>query len=91
MEIVYEACLKVVGTCFPISFASVSPQRKLLVLQAYYLDLFCVLLLFFWAGVGEQVSLIRNYHNHTLQTNPQHRQKETQNTNSHKTSGRQLK
>ena len=31
------------------------------------------------------------YHNHTLQTNPQRREKEPQNNNSHTTSGRQLK
>ena len=35
--------------------------------------------------------MIRKYHNHTLQTKPQHREEEPQNTNSHKTSGRQLK
>ena len=28
----------------------------------------------------EKVSMIRNYHNHTLQTNPQHREEEPQNT-----------
>ena len=37
------------------------------------------------------VSMIRNYHNHTLQTNHLHREEETQNTNSHKAPGRQLK
>ena len=31
------------------------------------------------------------YHNHTLQTNPRHHEEEPQNTNSHKTPGRQLK
>ena len=35
--------------------------------------------------------MIRNYHNHTLQTNPRHREEEPQNTNSHKTLERQLK
>ena len=30
------------------------------------------------------------YHNHTVQTNPQHREVDPQNTNSHKTSERQL-
>ena len=30
--------------------------------------------------------MIRKYHNHTLQTNPQHREEEPQNTKSHKTS-----
>ena len=30
-------------------------------------------------------------HIYTLQTNPRHRDEESQNTNSHKTSGRQLK
>ena len=33
------------------------------------------------------VSMIRKFHNHTLQTNPWHREEELQNTNSHKTSG----
>ena len=35
--------------------------------------------------------MIRKYHNHTLQTNPLQREEEPQKTNSHKTSGRQLK
>ena len=35
--------------------------------------------------------MIRKYHIHTLQINPKHREEEPQNTNSHKTSGRQLK
>ena len=35
--------------------------------------------------------MIRKYHNHTPQTNQRHREEESQNTNSHKTSGRQLK
>ena len=34
--------------------------------------------------------MIKKYHNHTLQTNPMHGEEEPQNTNSHKTSGRQL-
>ena len=34
---------------------------------------------------------LRKYHNHTLQTNPGHREEESQHTSSHKTSGRQLK
>ena len=37
------------------------------------------------------VSMIRKYHNHTLQTIPCHREEEPQNTDSHKTSGRQPK
>ena len=39
----------------------------------------------------KQVSMIRKYHNHTLQTNPRHHEEEPQNTDCHKTSGRQLK
>ena len=39
----------------------------------------------------KQVSMTRNYHNHTLQTNPRHGEDEQQNTNSHKAPGRQLK
>ena len=35
--------------------------------------------------------MIRKNHNHTLQTNPRHHEKEPENTNSHKTLGRQLK
>ena len=35
--------------------------------------------------------MMKIYHNHTLQTNSRHHQEELQNTNSHKTSGRQLK
>ena len=35
--------------------------------------------------------MIRKYHNNTLQTNPWYHEEETQNTNSHKTSGRQSK
>ena len=31
------------------------------------------------------------YHNHTLQTNPQHREEEPQNTNSYMTPGSQTK
>ena len=34
--------------------------------------------------------MIRKYHNHTLQTNPRHREEDSQNTNSHNTPGRQL-
>ena len=37
------------------------------------------------------MDLSRKYHNHTLQTKPRHREEEPQNTNSHATSGRQLK
>ena len=48
-----------------------------------------------WAGVKkkklQKVSMMRIYHNHTLQTNPWWREEEPQNTNSHKISGRQLK
>ena len=36
------------------------------------------------------MSMIRKYRNQTLQTIPQHREEETQNTNSHKT-GKRLK
>ena len=39
----------------------------------------------------KQVSMNRKYHNHTLQTNTWYREEERQNTNSHKTSGTQLK
>ena len=35
--------------------------------------------------------MIKKNHNHTLQTNPQHFEEEPQNTDSHKTPGRQLK
>ena len=35
--------------------------------------------------------MIRKYYNHTLQTTPRHREEKPQITNSHKTSGRQLK
>ena len=35
--------------------------------------------------------MVRKYHKHTLQSNPRHREETPQNTNSHKTSGRQLK
>ena len=35
--------------------------------------------------------MIKKYHNHTLQTIPWQREEEPQNTNSHMTSGRQLK
>ena len=35
--------------------------------------------------------MIRNYHNHKLQTNPRHHEEGSQNTSSHKTSGRQQK
>ena len=35
--------------------------------------------------------MIRKCHNHTPQTNPRHREEEPQNTDRHKTSGRQLK
>ena len=35
--------------------------------------------------------LIKKYHDHTMQTNPRHREEESQNTNSQKKSGRQLK
>ena len=35
----------------------------------------------------KQVNMTRKYHNHTLQTNPRHREDEQQNTNSHKAPG----
>ena len=35
--------------------------------------------------------MTRKYLNQTLQTNPRHREEETQNTNSHKNTGEQLK
>ena len=38
----------------------------------------------------KQVSMIREYHNHTPQTNPRHREEEPQNTGCYKTSRRQL-
>ena len=37
-----------------------------------------------------QVSMIRKHHNHTLQTNPRHREEKPQNTDCQETSGRQL-
>ena len=43
------------------------------------------------SGQHLQVSIIRKYHNHTLQTNPRHRDKEPQNNNYNKTTGRQSK
>ena len=39
----------------------------------------------------KRASKIRKYHNHTLQTNPQHREEETQITNSPKSPGRPLR
>ena len=41
--------------------------------------------------VKQKVSMISKYHNHTQQTNPRYLEEEPQNTNSHKTPGRQLK
>ena len=38
-----------------------------------------------------RVSMIRKYHNHTKQTNPQHHEEEPQNINSNNASGRQSK
>ena len=35
--------------------------------------------------------MTRKYLNHTLQNNPQHHEEELQNSNSHKTAGRQAK
>ena len=40
--------------------------------------------------IENQVSMIRKYHNHTLQTNPWHREEKTQTTYCQETSGRQL-
>ena len=37
------------------------------------------------------MSMIRKYHNHTLQINPWHKEEEPQTTNSHKTPGRPIK
>ena len=46
-----------------------------------------------WKAIGVDftkiVSMIRNYHNHKLQTNPWHREEEPH--NNHKTPGRQTK
>ena len=39
----------------------------------------------------KQVSMIRKCHNHTPQTIPRHRKEEPQNSDCHKTSGRQVK
>ena len=39
----------------------------------------------------KQVIIIRKYYNHTLQTNPRHREEEPQYTDCQKTSRRQLK
>ena len=41
--------------------------------------------------VGKTLDMIRKYHNHTLQINQRHQKEDQQNTNSHMTSGRQLK
>ena len=38
-----------------------------------------------------RLSMISKYHNHLLQTNPQHRENKPKNTDWNKTSGRQLK
>ena len=46
---------------------------------------------FICSSFNSKISMIRKYHNHILQTNPLHREKEPQNTSSHKTSERQLK
>ena len=43
------------------------------------------------ANTKKKASMIRKYHNDTLQPYPQHHEVEPKNTNSHKTSGRQLK
>ena len=43
------------------------------------------------AFAKKQVSMIRKYHNHTLQTNPRHREEEPHIYNYHKTSGIQAK
>ena len=37
------------------------------------------------------ISMIKKFHNQTMQANPQYLEEETQNTNSHKLLGRQLK
>ena len=42
-------------------------------------------------GFKNPVTMTRNYHNHTLPTNLEHREEETQNNNSHQKSGRQSK
>ena len=52
-----------------------------------YLSLSCLLHI----SCKKQVSIIRKYHNHTLLSNIRHREKDSQNTNSHKTSGRRVK
>ena len=41
--------------------------------------------------VKKYVGMISKSHNHTLQTNPRHREEEPQNTNSHTMLGRQFK
>ena len=51
----------------------------------------CLVYRFFIFALLLTLRMIRKYHNHTLQTNLRHREKESHNTNSHKTSGRQLK
>ena len=40
-----------------------------------------------WPSTKKHVSKIRKYmyHNHTMQTNPRHREEEPQNNNNHKT------
>ena len=42
-------------------------------------------------GSKKQVSMIGKYHNHKLQTNPQHHETVPQNNNNHKALGRQRK
>ena len=39
----------------------------------------------------KKVGMIKKYNIHTLQTNPQYRKEELQNSNRHNTSGKQLK
>ena len=47
---------------------------------------YCVLYIVFYS---QEVSMIRKYHNHRLNTNPQHREEELQDSYSNKTSKRQ--
>ena len=46
---------------------------------------------YLYTKIKTHVSMIRKYHNNTMQTNPRHREEESQNTDFHNTSGRQFK
>ena len=78
-----------VGFCVQSDFCNIvlcgyqlSEERKLVFKSGFVFLLLCL---------NGQVSMIRKYHNNTLQTNPRHREEEPQNNNNHKTPGRQTK